>query len=308
MGKASRARREKIRPILEAQRNKWLDGNILLWDAIVHSPDFVPDLDLLEQATVIRIDHIIDRITSDWEWRPGAIGFPGEKQFRRYSANAFPPFEVVFLEGWFPKRIRNSAVQLSKFGVLVAAYDVDDEDNTNKEIRLSIVGYSLNSERNWIYRLPVYSVCDIDRNGQYIKSAVAPFDISSDMQAGPLEALAQSCALLAFSLINCQNISLEDAIPSNDEKMAYEGRFNTPVTKYKVLRVNPVGKRHDREDKPQQQFDIMPLHIRRGNFAHYTDDAPLFGKYTGTFWRPATAVGNAKNGVVVKDYKLGEPA
>ncbi|MCA0455678.1 MAG: hypothetical protein LCI00_17005 [Chloroflexi bacterium] len=43
---------------------------------------------------------------------------------------------------------------------------------------------------------------------------------------------------------------------------------------------------------------------RRGNFATYTDDKPLFGKYTGTFWRPATAVGEVKNGVVIKDYEV----
>lgn len=48
------------------------------------------------------------------------------------------------------------------------------------------------------------------------------------------------------------------------------------------------------------------LHICRGHFAHYGDDKPLFGKYTGTFWRPMHARGKVEQGVVVKDYKIGD--
>ena len=46
------------------------------------------------------------------------------------------------------------------------------------------------------------------------------------------------------------------------------------------------------------------LHLCRGNFATYTADAPLFGKYIGRFWRPMHVRGDQKNGVVAKDYSV----
>ena len=49
---------------------------------------------------------------------------------------------------------------------------------------------------------------------------------------------------------------------------------------------------------------IEGLHTVRGHFAHYTADAPLFGKYVGTWWRPWHVRGNPDHGVVVSDYKL----
>lgn len=117
----------------------------------------------------------------------------------------------------------------------------------------------------------------------------------------------QVTVLMTLALLTCKNIVLLDH-PSNDaDDLLYERHFGVPLTKYKTLVVKSMSKGYERGDQPQQQFDVMPLHLRRGNFAHYTDDAPLFGKYTGTFWRPATVVGNSKNGVVVKDYKVMPP-
>ena len=46
------------------------------------------------------------------------------------------------------------------------------------------------------------------------------------------------------------------------------------------------------------------LHMVRGHFATYTGAAPLFGKYTGTFWRPWRLAGNPEAGVIETDYRL----
>jgi hypothetical protein len=46
----------------------------------------------------------------------------------------------------------------------------------------------------------------------------------------------------------------------------------------------------------------IPLHLVRGHFATYTDEAPLFGKRTGTYWRPAHTRGNPEKGLSTKDY------
>ena len=40
-----------------------------------------------------------------------------------------------------------------------------------------------------------------------------------------------------------------------------------------------------------------------GHFATYTDEAPLFGKFTGTYWRRPTKRGAKRHGEVIKDYE-----
>ncbi len=109
--------------------------------------------------------------------------------------------------------------------------------------------------------------------------------------------------LMTLTFMACLNTAMTESLPSPTDDHLYKRQFGVPLTKFKTLVVKPMSKRSDTDD-PQKQFDVMPLHLRRGNFATYTDEAPLFGKYAGTFWRPATVVGNEKNGVVVKDYKV----
>src|SRR3990167_3444505 len=49
------------------------------------------------------------------------------------------------------------------------------------------------------------------------------------------------------------------------------------------------------------------LHIVRGHPVTYTKEKPLFGKYSGTFWKPAHARGSIEQGAVLKDYKVNAP-
>lgn len=46
------------------------------------------------------------------------------------------------------------------------------------------------------------------------------------------------------------------------------------------------------------------VHFCRGHFKTYTEDAPLFGKYTGRFWWQPTLRGSSDKGVVLKTYDI----
>jgi hypothetical protein len=46
------------------------------------------------------------------------------------------------------------------------------------------------------------------------------------------------------------------------------------------------------------------LHICRGHFKSYTEDAPLFGKHTGTYWWADRVRGDRSRGRVEKDYAV----
>lgn len=110
-------------------------------------------------------------------------------------------------------------------------------------------------------------------------------------------------AFFALELMNCKNIVLTSEPEDKRISQMYERQFGIPMTQYKTLTVKPLGASQKNTSEPKDYQGLMPLHLRRGNFAHYTDDKPLFGKYTGMFWRPATAVGERKNGVIIKDYE-----
>jgi hypothetical protein len=53
----------------------------------------------------------------------------------------------------------------------------------------------------------------------------------------------------------------------------------------------------------------MPLHVRRGHWAHYGAQygrGLLFGKLSGRFWVPDIEVGDEHNGSIAKDWIIGE--
>lgn len=115
--------------------------------------------------------------------------------------------------------------------------------------------------------------------------------------------------LYVMALINCRNIELIDHEPDPEASRAYEHCFGQPLTKYKTLTIKPAGKRYKNNAESKGYQGVAPLHLRRGHPVTYTEDAPMLGKTwgVGTFWRPATAVGEEKNGVRVKDYKIEIP-
>lgn len=107
---------------------------------------------------------------------------------------------------------------------------------------------------------------------------------------------------MAISLLHCKNVELIDEPITRQMKRQKErkgGEF------YKVLVIEPFKKQTRREAAEHGETEMKrALHICRGHFATYTDAAPLFGKYVGTFWKPMHVKGNKQYGEVKKDYKV----
>lgn len=108
-----------------------------------------------------------------------------------------------------------------------------------------------------------------------------------------------------FHLMHCKNIGLRDEYQTRQARRKRE-RMGAGDWKYKVLTINPTMTPGSGSQRGARIGD-MPAHLVRGHFATYSEDNPLFGKYTGTFWRPAHVRGNADNGTVYKDYKVKAP-
>lgn len=103
------------------------------------------------------------------------------------------------------------------------------------------------------------------------------------------------------ALLNCKNIARDEHDPPEKPSRKHERRFGVPLTKYYTLRVpGHSGRGGDRSE----DFEKNALHMCRGHFKTYTDEKPLFGKRTGTYWWPQTVRGSKARGEVVKDYAV----
>ncbi len=109
-------------------------------------------------------------------------------------------------------------------------------------------------------------------------------------------------ALFSFQLMHCRNIITEKHEPYRP-CMPKGKRNKSPKITYHTLSIsNTLVKREGSESTGDGAEKAK--HVCRGNFAHYTEEKKLFGKYTGAFWRPMHVKGNAKHGIVGKEYEL----
>ena len=108
--------------------------------------------------------------------------------------------------------------------------------------------------------------------------------------------------LFAFQFANCRNVDVVEVLPTRQQRRASQ-RSGEPIFSHYVLEIDANTQR-----KVYPKGLPLPshkrLHICRGHFATYTEDAPLFGKLTGRFWVPAHVRGTVDAGVVTKDYRL----
>lgn len=112
---------------------------------------------------------------------------------------------------------------------------------------------------------------------------------------------------VAMTFAHCKNVSMQEhrTPPKVAKKRAKAGK---PIgTTYKTLVIDPMKETLRTEGNIEKNGLKKALHICRGHFATYTEDKPLFGKVTGTFWKPMHVRGNKKRGEVKKDYAIKAP-
>jgi hypothetical protein len=112
----------------------------------------------------------------------------------------------------------------------------------------------------------------------------------------------------ALSLMNCKNVELIDdqrMLPRNKRRSME--RNGTPVIVYKWLHIKQMKKQVDEHAERLHGKSVNRLHFVRAHWATYTSDAPLFGKYEGTFFKPSHVRGNLASGIVAKGYKVNKP-
>lgn len=108
-------------------------------------------------------------------------------------------------------------------------------------------------------------------------------------------------------LLNCKNIAAEEVHPPSKLNKKRLRSNKLPLFSYKTLSVNP-GAGSSRGGKNGIPLNHNRIHLCRGHFKHYSEDAPLFGRITGLWWWQPHVRGQNRKGVVMKDYIVEQKA
>lgn len=115
-------------------------------------------------------------------------------------------------------------------------------------------------------------------------------------------------AFLSLSFLNCKNVVRHVHNPSEVANRVRAKQRLQPLLKYYTLNINPMREVLRKEGGSERTGLRKALHICRGHFATYTSERPLFGRVTGTFWKPSHVKGTPTQGVIGKDYRPASPA
>lgn len=111
-------------------------------------------------------------------------------------------------------------------------------------------------------------------------------------------------AVMNIGLMNCKNVNVE-RIPRPARQPRKSRRKRTAKLDFHTIVLPGGGGTGGSGGSGGAE---KARHMVRGHFATYTEENPLFGKYTGTYWKPWHVRGKAANGITVTDYKVEVPA
>lgn len=151
-----------------------------------------------------------------------------------------------------------------------------------------------------------YSIFDVPvpNNGLFFDGNVdedyekyTPLDIINQYMYGAFE---------AFYLLH-QKHEIELVTPSRQVSRQVERKTGKKPSPYFEIKVDPT-KTQKRYTSTGQSGRTRDAHIVRGHFATYTDEKPLFGRLTGTFFKPAHVRGLTEGDMPkAKNYRIVLP-
>jgi hypothetical protein len=225
-----------------------------------------------------------------------------------------PPYERSFVE--FQRQPNKREIDLNSWGVLIDADRVDIDSGPEWIVMAQLVwefrkGEPVGPVATWWIPLdehgrPIWGEAGLGAMfpQRTVWEGGSPVD---EELADPTVEFAASHlgpALFAISLMHCKNVDVKLVDPPERLSRKHERRHGRPLISYYVLDIKPMRRILDSEGDAQTKGLAHALHICRGHFKTYTEDAPLFGKQVGTYWWAAQARGKAEEGVIEKDYRI----
>lgn len=294
------------------------------------SPGFGPEVasmvDRITSATVIDASNVVEYFSQnpekDWKW----TDLPASRCPFRYALVEYKP-SWVFRP--FAKRVGilvSESSPLKFFGRLDSEWlqaqssmglsqilsDVPMlQDRTETILNFYLIALFA-GKRKFVSPVAIGTLF-LGDDGRLLRSPLAQIDremFRHDEAAGLKDMFFDSVfpGILALSFMNCRNVTLEAVEP--DRRINRERRKHglKPFLRYHTINIEPMKRVLKTEGNIETEGLKRALHICRGHFATYTDS--MFGRKLEepvTVWRPAHVRGEAKQGVVLKDYRVDAP-
>lgn len=132
--------------------------------------------------------------------------------------------------------------------------------------------------------------------------------IGNEAKAEALLPLILPPIIFALTLLHCKNVNPVEMGGPSMQRGGQSSR--SQLRRHHVLQVRPMGggkQVRSIGQPPSAESTKTSLHFVRGHFKTYTDDAPLFGRLTGSYWWESHARGDVSVGIVTKDYSVNPP-
>ncbi len=266
------------------------------------SASVVFDADDLDGAVVIAADDAARY----------CLSLPAGTDLTDVVATVAPPFPKYWIEF---HGVANP-LNLRAWGLLFQVQQTPADDNPAFPDAAWVLGVELIGE--WRKGQPVGPIMGyqllLDGNGELIRNEqgrlnarLVPIEGMEDTEAqdwGNHFSVHLTAGLFAVSLMHCKNVDLQPVDPPAKVSKKAARRHGKPLTRYYVLVVDQMRRALDQQGDAQASGLRHALHICRGHFKSFTDDAPLFGRHTGTYWWAAHTRGIAEVGTVTKDYRI----
>ena len=110
--------------------------------------------------------------------------------------------------------------------------------------------------------------------------------------------------LYSIGFLNCSNVGTVIVKNNSKSNKKFKKKHGREPLEYREIVVEPRIGQVSKHSNDIVDHRDLPLHVVRGHFRKYTEDRPLFGKYSGTFWIPAHAKGSKDHGEIVHEYEV----
>jgi len=111
---------------------------------------------------------------------------------------------------------------------------------------------------------------------------------------------------LALSFLHCKNVQMKTTdLKGTPLAKSRVKKHGVPgALKFHILEIDAITKILNEMGRAGSEGLKHALHICRGHFKTYTEDAPLFGKHVGTYWWDNRVRGTSERGISIKDYSI----
>lgn len=243
-------------------------------------PAFILDSPIVEADEVAR-----------WYWESEREVWDYESQFGPLR----PPFDNMLVIWRMPARCYVEGEWRNRGWDESAAWV---SNKTSDDGTVGVYVHSILRSGNRLVALPTGDFFDLDSNGSYVRHRYWSAPGFADAHS---EGAAMShVPMLAISFMHCSNVRLDEV---ERQPRGRKRGPKPPARRHTVIRLPSTIRKGQRPTRDALGA-VQPLHLVRGHFKTFTEEAPLFGSRVGTYWwNPATR-GSSDAGQVDHTYEV----